>query len=671
MTAVRSERCLIITGMHRSGTSLVAQVLGRAGLHLGDELFGPQVDNPDGLFEDRGIVAFHDRLLAHNAVTWKGVRRGDSLQIPDGSRDRARDLLARKFAVQEVWGWKDPRASLFLDFWRETLPVAKWVLVAREPTQVAWSLVRRWAFHHPNRTWRSRVTDAWIALGLWTTYNERLLAFAARHPGDVTLLLVPADIDRAGPARLDAALARWQLGLRPVAFDGVFVPSLLRTSAPPWLAALTCSHVPSREVWRRLLRLRQDPVSGVPPGGRRGAAPASGGEIERRPVVCVVRPSRSHYSQTFVEAHIRRLPATVKVLHEGYFPQLTQDDLRLLSLGERAFVLVREKFLGMSRRPVERRALARWLRRERVDVVLAEFGQTGAEIWETCEAAGVPLVVHFHGGDAVRGEWRRRYGEAYRRMVRSARRIIVVSRQTEEALAALGAPRDRLVYNPCGADTTLFTPVDPAAAPPHFLAVNRFADKKAPHLTILAFRQVASAEPDARLLMIGDGPLLEACQQLARALSLDATVQFLGALPHAEVAAAMRRVRALVLHSVTTSDGDVEGTPVCVLEAGAAGLPVVATRHAGIADVVVDGETGILVNERDVDGMARAMLRLARDPGLAAVLGLRGRERVLSQFSLDISIARLWEALSAARREGVVADVAGEPLALAGAAGSR
>jgi glycosyltransferase involved in cell wall biosynthesis len=112
----------------------------------------------------------------------------------------------------------------------------------------------------------------------------------------------------------------------------------------------------------------------------------------------------------------------------------------------------------------------------------------------------------------------------------------------------------------------------------------------------------------------------------------------------------MGRVRGAVLHSVTTSDGDVEGTPVSVLEAGAAGLPVVATRHAGIADVVLDGETGLLVAERDVAGMADAVLALIRDPARAAALGRRGRERVAAEFSLDVSIARLWGALEAARR---------------------
>jgi glycosyltransferase involved in cell wall biosynthesis len=104
----------------------------------------------------------------------------------------------------------------------------------------------------------------------------------------------------------------------------------------------------------------------------------------------------------------------------------------------------------------------------------------------------------------------------------------------------------------------------------------------------------------------------------------------------------MREVRAFVLHSVTTSEDDVEGTPVAVLEAGAASLPVVSTRHAGIKDVVIHGETGFLVDEGDVQGMACYMVELARDPGLAARLGQRAREHVCENFSMEKSLTTLW-----------------------------
>jgi glycosyltransferase involved in cell wall biosynthesis len=105
----------------------------------------------------------------------------------------------------------------------------------------------------------------------------------------------------------------------------------------------------------------------------------------------------------------------------------------------------------------------------------------------------------------------------------------------------------------------------------------------------------------------------------------------------------MRKVRCLVQHSVRASNGDCEGTPVAVLEAGASGLPVVATHHGGIPDVIVEGKTGFLVAERDIEEMARAMLRLAADPLLAANMGLWARSHIETNFSQARSLDRLWK----------------------------
>ncbi|MNY29233.1 GDP-mannose-dependent alpha-(1-6)-phosphatidylinositol monomannoside mannosyltransferase [compost metagenome] len=92
---------------------------------------------------------------------------------------------------------------------------------------------------------------------------------------------------------------------------------------------------------------------------------------------------------------------------------------------------------------------------------------------------------------------------------------------------------------------------------------------------------------------------------------------------------------AFVQHSVTAINGDQEGTPVAVLEASAAGLPVIATFHAGIPDVIVDGETGLLVSEHDVDAMTQKMILLLSNKELAKQLGKNGKERIKSNFTIE------------------------------------
>ena len=171
--------------------------------------------------------------------------------------------------------------------------------------------------------------------------------------------------------------------------------------------------------------------------------------------------------------------------------------------------------------------------------------------------------------------------------------------------------------------------------------------RKAPHNTIIAFSQVLRSVPDARLRIVGDGSLRPFCEELTVQLGIDHAVTFLGECEHAVVQQEMQAARAFVQHSVRAPCGDSEGTPVAVLEASASGLPVVATRHGGIVDVVVERETGFLVDEHDLIGMARHMRRLVEDAHLAASMGLSGRQLIQSCFSREHSIERLSRILAA------------------------
>jgi colanic acid/amylovoran biosynthesis glycosyltransferase len=140
---------------------------------------------------------------------------------------------------------------------------------------------------------------------------------------------------------------------------------------------------------------------------------------------------------------------------------------------------------------------------------------------------------------------------------------------------------------------------------------------------------------EARLVMVGEGPLLGEAQQLVHALALSDVVSLLGVQSHQDVAQLLRGARAFVQHSLVAPDGDSEGSPVSVMEAQLSGLPVVATRHGGIPEVVVEEATGFLVEEGDSSGMAQAMGRLARDPALAGRLGAAGRARATSRFTVQ------------------------------------
>jgi colanic acid/amylovoran biosynthesis glycosyltransferase len=135
--------------------------------------------------------------------------------------------------------------------------------------------------------------------------------------------------------------------------------------------------------------------------------------------------------------------------------------------------------------------------------------------------------------------------------------------------------------------------------------------------------------------------LFEECNKLVRSLGIQQAVSFPGILRQGEISALMGKALAFVQHSVTAPNGDMEGTPVSILEAGASGLPVISTFHGGIKDAVVHDKTGFLVNEGDVQGMADFMIRILEDLPLAVAMGREGRLHITAHYNQARQIEKL------------------------------
>ncbi|MBL7965265.1 MAG: glycosyltransferase [Flavobacteriales bacterium] len=362
--------------------------------------------------------------------------------------------------------------------------------------------------------------------------------------------------------------------------------------------------------------------------------------------IAIVSPNRDAYSETFIRAHIAGLKDVALVLTDGHLPHRDATG-KLLLPGSMAARIARR----MSQRTVEqelRSRIARRLHAERVDVLLAEYGPTGEALLEPALREGIPLVVHFHGIDAYHEDLLKKHRN-YERLFAHAAAVVVVSRDMERQLLQLGCPPARLHYNCYGIDVDRFRTGNPAVAEPRFLSVGRFVDKKAPHQAILAFHAAWLREPSIRLTMVGDGPLFGSCVHLVRSLGLSEVVEFAGVLKPEDVAARMRIVRGFVQHSATSVKGDREGTPLAVLEAMASGLPVVATRHGGIPDVVQHGVTGLLSQELDILGMADHLVHLAQDAAATARMGEAAAQLVRERHTLRRSLDSLTDILRAAR----------------------
>jgi glycosyltransferase involved in cell wall biosynthesis len=260
---------------------------------------------------------------------------------------------------------------------------------------------------------------------------------------------------------------------------------------------------------------------------------------------------------------------------------------------------------------------------------------------EVCRELDIPLYVHFHGYDASTLLAERRWVRRYRALFEGAHGIIAPSRFLAQKVYGIGCPRNRLHVNPYGVDPSRFGPT--GRTPFRILAVGRLVDKKAPHATIEAFALVVRCFPDAQLDFIGDGPLMPECQALVAARGLGGKVRLHGAQPSEFVQRLMAEASIFVQHSVTAPNGDTEGLPVAILEAMAGAIPVVSTRHAGIPEAVIEGETGLLVDEHDVEGMAKSIAMLLADPVRGEKMGNAGRDRVLAQFTQAHACERLRE----------------------------
>ncbi|WP_158284708.1 glycosyltransferase [Oricola cellulosilytica] len=276
-------------------------------------------------------------------------------------------------------------------------------------------------------------------------------------------------------------------------------------------------------------------------------------------------------------------------------------------------------------------------------VVLAEYGPTGCYLLDSCLRTDTPLYVHFHGYDASLLMGRELWLRHYRRLFQLCDGVIVPSVFLRSKLVAAGCDNTKISVCPCGIDPEFFA--TGSQRPSGIVAVGRLVPKKAPLNTIKAFGLIAERFPQTRLHFIGDGPLLEACRDGIAALGLQRRVLLYGAQDHENVARFMSEAAIFVQHSVTAANGDTEGLPVSMLEAMAAGLPVVSTRHAGISEAVVGGVTGLLVEEHDIDAMAAAMAELLNDPARAGKMGKAGRERVLKNFTLEKSAMCLRSAM--------------------------
>ena len=290
-----------------------------------------------------------------------------------------------------------------------------------------------------------------------------------------------------------------------------------------------------------------------------------------------------------------------------------------------------------------RRAWRRFVAKESPDVVHVHQGDLAARLIEDLEETRVPLVVTFCGSDVNRASYNRRYLERLRRVFERAEQCHFVAAALLDEARSLGCNVGRAAVVYRGTAIREIPQRRPfEEGKPRIVVVANFVPCKGHETLLNAFRVVGSKIPGATLHIYGDGPLRDRLEWLISEMRLSNSVFMYGNIPYQQVQDALQESSDIaVLSSQHDDNGSREGLPNFLVEAAAAGLPLIGTRCGGIDEIVRHEETGLLVDQRDVNGLANAIVFLAARPDECVRLGDNARALACGQFDAAGQLERM------------------------------
>ena len=284
-------------------------------------------------------------------------------------------------------------------------------------------------------------------------------------------------------------------------------------------------------------------------------------------------------------------------------------------------------------------------------MIHAHFGTGAVYCLPYVRKYDLPFIVTFHGNDvsALIGSQRYhpsrwRYILKSSNILQNADIILAVSKEMQQILQEYSGFYNKIKLYHEGVDVEKFQP-----APQNkntdikFLLVGRFTQKKGHIYALKALKQLLSESyyENITLSFIGKGELEDYCKAFVKEHNLEQQVNFLGKKSHDKVAQIIAESDVLLAPSIVADNHDREGSPIVVKEAGACGVPVIGSYHAGIWETIIDGKTGYLVPERDVDGLATCMKKLADDADLRKQMGKQARAWIKKKFNARKQVLKL------------------------------
>lgn len=291
--------------------------------------------------------------------------------------------------------------------------------------------------------------------------------------------------------------------------------------------------------------------------------------------------------------------------------------------------------------------LSRQFRRYGIHLLHAHYGMQGWDLLRVRRATGLPMVTTLYGFDMSMLPRERLWRERYAELFDAGDLFLVEGPHMRSRLIALGCPPDKVRVHRIGIDLALITfrvRTPPSRRPVRLLFCGRFTEKKGLPDALEAVATVRTRHPELELCVIGDGEERPRVEQLVTSLGLTGCVRLLGIQPYGTLQRELETADILLAPSRTASNGDTEGgAPTILLEAQAAGLPVVSTTHADIPHVVAPGKSARLAPEGDPAALAECLESLLNAPERWAEMGQMGRRHIEREHDVRITAAGVEE----------------------------
>jgi colanic acid/amylovoran biosynthesis glycosyltransferase len=366
-------------------------------------------------------------------------------------------------------------------------------------------------------------------------------------------------------------------------------------------------------------------------------------ESKKKPTVLIFKETLLPVSETFIAAQVGRL--------KNFIPQYVGLGLVSPSLALPSDVVLLTKEISRTsefRQKLYRRtgiapAFHSCAARTGAQLIHAHFASGGRTALPLARHLKVPLIVTLHGSDVtINVNFRKRYADLWREVST----FLCVSEFIKKEAVKAGFPEEKMLKHFIGVDREVFRPAHTERDPNLIVFVGRLVEKKGCRYMLEAMAQVQKQHSKVRTVVIGDGPLRDSLEELARRLNV--SCEFLGSQPPPVVREWMSRARIFCAPSITAADGDSEGLGMVFAEAQGMGTPVVSFRHGGIPEVVLHEETGLLAEERNATDLATQLSRLMEDHALWSRLSERSVVVVRERFDLEQQTFKLEELYSQA-----------------------